>query len=440
MEKFLFQRSDLRRAEGSASRHYGLRRTITPNRRFQDYFVGSLPQNQGACFRKEKLHEGQKTFWEVVSEPEDPSNPTSVKLVLKMIKPVETPSVLSRGCAVTPPLSTVSPSDCCPIRKHPQSCGEEAGLSQTCRTPPEERWGERTGGCSWSSVSWDSRGAAAQEEAGYCVQQVASVSAEDCCVGSLPQRQSPGLTKRDPAESQTTFWEVVIEPYDHNNLSFKKLVLKMVKPAAAPSPASRCPWGTPASTRDPFCGQQDVSVSAEVEERCRKEVELQGELEHLRQTEGLEERYIKNAAVIPDLRSREEVLEPGYSLPLASTAAARHSSGRDVPLQIHGMNVEEYRRVYNAVVEPMLKTSSGSPRRYSLALGRRIKQRLYEALSCPSLQESEYPDRSVGFRESSARGHKRDAPTIEVDISEEPLPTTCCSNQPPLKKWKTHIV
>ncbi|MGH0152783.1 UNVERIFIED_CONTAM: hypothetical protein FKN15_029025 [Acipenser sinensis] len=247
---------------------------------------------------------------------------------------------------------------------------------------------------------------------------------KDCCVGSLPQCQSPGLTKRDPAESQTTFWEVVIEPYDHNNLSFKKLVLKMVKPAAAPSLASRCPGGTPASTRDPFCGQQDVSVSAEVEERCRKEVELQGELEHLRQTEGLEERYIKNAAVIPDLRSREEVLEPGYSLPLASTAAARFPSGRDTPLQIHGMNVEEYRRVYNALVEPMLKTSSGSPRRYSLALGWQIKQRLYEALSCPSLQESEYTDRSVGFRESSARGHKRDAPTVEVDISEEPLPTT----------------
>lgn len=49
-------------------------------------------------------------------------------------------------------------------------------------------------------------------------------------------------------------------------------------------------------------------------------------------------------------------------------------------LVIHGLPTEGYRALYHAVVEPMLWNPSGTPKRYSLELGKAIKQKLWEAL------------------------------------------------------------
>lgn len=49
-------------------------------------------------------------------------------------------------------------------------------------------------------------------------------------------------------------------------------------------------------------------------------------------------------------------------------------------LTIHGLPTEGYRALYHAVVEPMLWNPSGTPKRYSLELGKAIKQKLWEAL------------------------------------------------------------
>lgn len=49
-------------------------------------------------------------------------------------------------------------------------------------------------------------------------------------------------------------------------------------------------------------------------------------------------------------------------------------------LTIHGLPTEGYQALYHAVVEPMLRNPSGTPKRYSLELGKAIKQKLWEAL------------------------------------------------------------
>ncbi|XDV34009.1 hypothetical protein PO909_004232 [Leuciscus waleckii] len=126
-----------------------------------------------------------------------------------------------------------------------------------------------------------------------------------------------------------------------------------------------------------------------------------------RRPTGLEERYLKNAAVLPDIR-------PAVSVP---SVAVRQG---DEPISIHGYSVEAYQDIYRSVVEPMLKTPSGWQRPYSLELGLKIKQR--RALNRPSLEETKHPDGRVRITESFSTTSRSLAPRIHVDISEEPLP------------------
>ncbi|KAL0162036.1 hypothetical protein M9458_041432, partial [Cirrhinus mrigala] len=88
--------------------------------------------------------------------------------------------------------------------------------------------------------------------------------------------------------------------------------------------------------------------------------------------QGLEERYIKNAAVLPDV------------CPAASVSPV-------TPLCQHE-DVQGYQDIYRFVAEPVMKTRCGRRRPYSLELGLNIKQRLWKTLSCPSLVETEQPD------------------------------------------------
>ncbi|XDV39131.1 hypothetical protein PO909_008414, partial [Leuciscus waleckii] len=135
-----------------------------------------------------------------------------------------------------------------------------------------------------------------------------------------------------------------------------------------------------------------------------------------RRPTGLEERYFKNAAVLLDIR-------PAVSVP-----------DGDEPISIHGYSVEAYQDIYRSVVEPMMKTPSGRQRPYSLKLGWKIKQRLWEALNRPSLEETEHPDGRVRITESFSTTSRSFAPRIDVDISEEPLP----EDEEPRRKKPRH--
>ncbi|XP_058994969.1 uncharacterized protein C22orf31 homolog [Mustela nigripes] len=68
----------------------------------------------------------------------------------------------------------------------------------------------------------------------------------------------------------------------------------------------------------------------------------------------------KGQALLPETREREQLSED--------------------KLIIHGLPAEGYRALYHSVVEPMLWNPSGTPKRYSLELGKAIKQKLWEAL------------------------------------------------------------
>lgn len=68
----------------------------------------------------------------------------------------------------------------------------------------------------------------------------------------------------------------------------------------------------------------------------------------------------KGRASLPEIRKRQQLSEDA--------------------LVIHGLPTESYQALYHAVVEPMLWNPSGTPKRYSLELGKAIKQKLWEAL------------------------------------------------------------
>ncbi|KAL7833928.1 hypothetical protein AOLI_G00288880 [Acnodon oligacanthus] len=113
-----------------------------------------------------------------------------------------------------------------------------------------------------------------------------------------------------------------------------------------------------------------------------------------------------------------------YVLLAAPTAERREREAAlqesSVPLLIHGHPTEEYQTIYHSVVDSMVCTASGCPRPYSLELGLRIKQRLWETLRCPPLREEEQPDGRLGCTEGFSSPTLRSfAPLIEVDISGE---------------------
>ncbi|XP_063057671.1 uncharacterized protein LOC134451272 [Engraulis encrasicolus] len=162
----------------------------------------------------------------------------------------------------------------------------------------------------------------------------------------------------------------------------------------------------------------DSSYKAEAAERKRREAALQSSLRQLK--EPLDERYIKNAAVLPDLR------QPTSAPASIQNLKPSFSNGpqlQEEPLRIHGYNVEDFKRIYHSVVDPKLTTKSGNACRYDLQMGRVIKQRMWEKFNCPSFVETVDADGRVQISESYCSPTlKPHAPVFEVDISEEPLP------------------
>ncbi|XP_056596455.1 uncharacterized protein LOC130414528 [Triplophysa dalaica] len=130
----------------------------------------------------------------------------------------------------------------------------------------------------------------------------------------------------------------------------------------------------------------------------------------------LENHFYKNAAVIPEFC-------PEFTK--SHTEAHLVHTSPEEQLLIHGNSTEDHQRTYHAVVDSMLKKSSGEPHNYSLQLGLRVKQRLWKTLNCPTMIEEEQPDGLIQVKEMFSRPSlKRSAPRINVDISGEPLPYT----------------
>uniref|UniRef100_A0A671K551 Uncharacterized protein n=1 Tax=Sinocyclocheilus anshuiensis TaxID=1608454 RepID=A0A671K551_9TELE len=133
-----------------------------------------------------------------------------------------------------------------------------------------------------------------------------------------------------------------------------------------------------------------------------------------RRPKGLEERYMKNAAVLPDI-------QPAASVSSVDVCRAPLRQ-QEEPVSIHGHSIQGYQDIYCSVAEPMMKTCCGWHHPYSLELGLKIKQRLWETLSCPSLLEAKQPEGYILITESFSTTSRSFAPRIDVDISEEPLP------------------
>ncbi|XP_076835188.1 uncharacterized protein LOC143481130 [Brachyhypopomus gauderio] len=161
----------------------------------------------------------------------------------------------------------------------------------------------------------------------------------------------------------------------------------------------------------------DTSFKTEPAKRRKRETEM---LESLgKPSEFVEECYMNNAAILPHLCSLPTTAHSSYT----AMSSICGQLSRDDPLMIHGHSVQGYQDIYHRVVDPMLRTPSGQPRPYSLDLGRRIKQRLWEVLYCPSQQEEVQPDGQLRVSETfSTPTLQSFAPHVEVDIGGEPMP------------------
>ncbi|KAL6116190.1 uncharacterized protein ACO6RY_00864 [Pungitius sinensis] len=109
----------------------------------------------------------------------------------------------------------------------------------------------------------------------------------------------------------------------------------------------------------------------------------------------LDDRYIRNVAVLPDFK-------PPHSdggLAAEEKPPSSLSVSQPEPLVIHGFTVPEYQRTYHSVVDPLLLTPCGKLAAYSLELGRNIKEHLFEELAYPTLQISEQPNGKMELME-----------------------------------------
>ena len=148
--------------------------------------------------------------------------------------------------------------------------------------------------------------------------------------------------------------------------------------------------------------------------QAREEVEVE------QQQDVPEERFIKNAAVLPDRCSDDEQ----YSSRETLTRAASESV--DEPLLIHGRSVTEYQQLFHSIVDPMMHHANGTPLEYTMELGREIKQKLWEAVSGPTYSPTDFTESySGGLRAPTImwpplREDDTEVRRFDVDIGLEP--------------------
>ncbi|XP_012660689.1 uncharacterized protein C22orf31 homolog [Otolemur garnettii] len=207
-----------------------------------------------------------------------------------------------------------------------------------------------------------------------------------------------------PAPATTSSWEVVKNPLIASSFSLVKLVLRrQLKDKCCPG--SRKLGEAKLSKR--LKPKDNLATNATQQTRLRSTISSKwkrpaGQLpcspRHRRPAGGIRES--KESSKEKKLTVRQD-FEDRYAERVAATQVLCWDSGAaagkgqmllpetqkrqqllEDTLTIHGLPTEGYRALYRAVVEPMLRTPSGSPKRYSLELGKTIKQKLWEALCC----------------------------------------------------------
>lgn len=128
----------------------------------------------------------------------------------------------------------------------------------------------------------------------------------------------------------------------------------------------------------------------------------------------LDDRYIRNAAVLPDLK----LPHSNRALTTEERTSSSLSTSQPGPLMIHGFTVPEYQLTYHSVVDPLLFSPCGKLTAYSLELGRNIKEHLFKELAYPTLQISEHPNGKVEVIERFCV--LRPTPFIDIDSNGEP--------------------
>ncbi|XP_051682612.1 uncharacterized protein C22orf31 homolog [Oryctolagus cuniculus] len=226
---------------------------------------------------------------------------------------------------------------------------------------------------------------------------------QDCYV------DSPALTSNwanqnidAPAPGTASCWEVVQDPLIVSSFSLVKLVLRrQLEDKRFPVP---CKLGE-AKPRKRLKPKDNSVTKVTPRVRIRNSIRSRSKqpAEQLPSSPGCrrpaggigeskESSKQKKAAVRQDLLDRyAEHVAATQVLPRDSRTAAwkgwallpetqRRLPPSEDTLTIHGLPAEGYRALYHAVVEPLLWNPSGTPKRYSLELGKTIKQKLWEAL------------------------------------------------------------
>ncbi|KAM9194416.1 uncharacterized protein C22orf31 homolog [Dugong dugon] len=236
-----------------------------------------------------------------------------------------------------------------------------------------------------------------------------------------------------PTSGTTSSWEVVKNPLIASSFSLVKLVLRrQLKDKCCPMPrkfeeakpskrlkpkdnsamkaaqrrrirnSSSSKSKLPAGQLDsPRCKMPTGSIGESKESSKEKKVTVR---------QDLEERYAEHVATTQVL-PWDSGTAAWKDQALLLEARKRQQLSEDT-LTIHGLPTEGYQALYHAVVEPMLWNPSGTPKRYSLELGKAIKQKLWEALgSLAATTEGAQKDQLLGRK--------------QPHVSEEPVP----------KKW-----
>ncbi|XP_037367409.1 uncharacterized protein C22orf31 homolog [Talpa occidentalis] len=203
-----------------------------------------------------------------------------------------------------------------------------------------------------------------------------------------------------PASGTTSSWEVVKNPLIASSFSLVKLVLRrQLKDKCCPVPRK---FGKTKSVKR-FKPKDNSALKVTQRGTIRNSISPKNKrpvgqwLGSPRcrrpaggKNESKESSKEKKVTVRQDLKNR-------YAEPVAATQVPPRDTGtaawkglvllpetRKIQLSdtltIHGLPTAGYQALYHAVVEPMLWNPSGTPKRYSLELGKTIKQKLWEAL------------------------------------------------------------
>uniref|UniRef100_A0A8C5XSB1 Chromosome 22 open reading frame 31 n=1 Tax=Microcebus murinus TaxID=30608 RepID=A0A8C5XSB1_MICMU len=226
---------------------------------------------------------------------------------------------------------------------------------------------------------------------------------------------APALTNKQsisaPAPGTTSSWEVVKNPFVASPFSLVKLVLRrQLKGKCCPVPCkfgeAKLPKRLKPKDDSARKATQRASIRGSISSKTSpghrwpagdiRESKESSKEKKLTVRQDLEDRYAEHVAATQVLPwdSGTAAWKGQVLLP---EARKRQQLAEDT-LTIHGLPTEVYRALYRAAVEPMLRNPWGTPKRYSLELGKTIKQKLWEALcgqaaTCEPVQRDPFPGR-----------------------------------------------